>query len=123
ASTSVSGGGALVLRAQTANMESRTTRGRVYATSATVNPAGQRVSTLKADITVPVATTSRTGTADVRAIVQISYQPPATRLQFPGANQDLLFVAVGLADSGGGLKVVRRVQHQDNPSGTQRSST
>src|SRR5262249_58139213 len=57
------------------------------------------------------------------AIVQISYQPPVTRLNFPGGNQDFLFIGVGLADSGSGLKVVRRLQHQDNASGSQRSAT
>ena len=122
-STSVSGAGALVMRTAVSNMESRTIRGKIYSTTATVNAAGQRVSTLQTDVNVPSATAARTGTADARAILQISYQPPLTRLNFPGGNQDLLFIGIGLADSGSGLHVVRRIQHQDNPDGTLRSTT
>ena len=114
--------GAMVLSTQVSNMESRTIQGRVYATTANVNAGAQRVTTLKADLTVP-ATASRTGNAQIRAHVQLSYQPPANRLNFPGGNLDAVFVQMGLVDSGSGLRAYRRVLHNDNPSSTNRSTT
>jgi fibronectin type 3 domain-containing protein len=118
-------GGAMVLSAQAGNIESRTIKSQVYATSVNVNSSGQRVSTLKADVTVPAAGASHTGNADIRAVVQITYQPPATRLQFPGANLDALFVQIGLADNatGSGLRVFRRIFHNNDASGISRSTT
>ena len=121
-SRSVSGG-ALELRAAVANMESRTIRGLSYLTTATVNASGQRVTTLKADITVPAATASRTGNAELRAVLQLTYQPPANRLIFPGGLQDSTSIQIGLDDTGGGLRASRRVLHCDNPSCTSSAST
>ncbi len=115
-------GGAMALSTQISNMESRSIQGKIYATTANVNAGAQRVTTLKADLTVP-ATASRTGSAEIRAHLQLSYQPPATRLNFPAGNLDALFVQIGLVDSGSGLRAYRRALHNDNASGTVRSTT
>jgi hypothetical protein len=115
--------GALELSTKVANMESRTIRGLSYLTTANVNAAGQRVTTLKADITVPAAAASRTGSAELRAGLQVAYHPPANRLVFPGANLDLLTIVVGLEDTGSGLRATRRVLHCDSPSCTPITST
>jgi len=121
-SRSVSGG-ALELSTHVSNMESRAIRGLSYLTLANVNAAGQRVTTLKADITVPAATASRTGNAELRAGLQLTYQPPANRLVFPGANLDLLTIVVGLEDTGSGLRASRRVLHCDSAGCTPFTST
>src|SRR6266581_2246303 len=121
-SRSVSGG-ALVLSSQISNMESRTVQGLFYPTAANVNAGAQRVTTLKADLTVPAATASRTDNAEIRAVVQLSYQPPANRLIFPGGNLEAIFIQIGLIDAGGGLQAFRRVFHCDNASCTSRIST
>ena len=115
--------GALELSTQITNVESRTIRGLSYLTTANVNAAGQRVTTLKADITVPAATASRNGDAELRAGMQLTYQPPANRLIFPGANLDLLTIVIGLEDTGSGLRATRRVLHCDSPSCTPFTST
>ena len=114
--------GALVLAAQTSNMESRSIQGLTYATTANVHAGAQRVTTLTTDVTVAAASASRTGNADIRANVQLSYQPPASRLTFPGGNLDFMFIQVGLADTGSGLRAYRRVLHFDNASGTSSST-
>lgn len=121
-SRSVSGG-AMVLSTQVSNTESRTIQGLTYATTANVNRGAQRVTTLMADVTVPAATASRTGNADIRANVQLSYQPPASRLNFPGGSLDFVFIQVGLVDTGSGLRAYRRVLHFDDASGTSRSTS
>jgi hypothetical protein len=121
-SRSVSGG-AMVLGTQISNTESRTIRGQNYLTAANVNAGAQRVTTLKADVSVPAATASRTGSAEIRAIAQLSYEPPATRLIFPGGQLDSMFIQIGLVDNGNGLRAFRRVIHCDNASCTSRSVT
>jgi hypothetical protein len=114
-------GGAMVLGTQISNMESRTTQGLFYLTSASVNAGAQRVTTLKADVTVPAATASRMGNAEIRGLVQLLYQPPANRLVFPGGLSDETVIQIGLVDSGSGLQAFRRVFHCDNASCTSRS--
>ncbi len=116
-------GGAMVLSTQISNMESRTIQGKFYATTANVNAGAQRVTTLKADVTVPAATSSRTGNAEIRALVQLVYQPPANRLIFPGGLLDATIIQIGLVDAGSGLQAFRRVSHCDNASCTSRIST
>jgi len=119
-SRSVSGG-ALVLSSQISDMEARSIQGQTYATTANVNAGAQRVTTLKTDVAVPAATASRTDNAEIRAIVQLSYQPPATRLIFPAGLLDAIFIQIGLVDSGSGLRAFRRVLHCENASCTIRS--
>jgi hypothetical protein len=121
-SRSVSGG-AMVLDTQISNMESRTIQGLTYATTANVNAGAQRVTTLKADVNVPGATASRTVSAEIRAMVHVSYQPPANRLIFPGGFLDNTFFQIGLVDTGSGLRAFRRLIHCDNASCTSRSVT
>jgi fibronectin type III domain protein len=115
--------GAMELRAQVSNMESRSIQGQNYFTVANVTAGAQRVTTLKADVNVPAATASRTGSAEIRAIAQLSYEPPASRLNFPGGQLDSMFIQIGLADMGSGLRAFRRVIHCDNASCTSRSVT
>jgi hypothetical protein len=105
--------GAMVLSSRAWNMESTSSRGLVYQTSASVNASGQRVTSLQASITVPSATASRNGGAGIRAALRLAYQPPATRFDFPAASLDLLTVQVGLQDVGNGLVAFRRVSHCD----------
>ena len=121
-SRSVSGG-ALVLSSQISNMESRSIQGQNYATTANVNAGAQRVTTLKTDVTVAAATVSRTDNAEIRAVVQLVYQPPANRLVFPGGLLDSTFIQIGLVDAGSGLRAFRRVLHCDNASCTPLSAT
>lgn len=116
-SRSVSGG-AMVLNAQISKSESSTIRNQVYATSNVVNAGAQRVTTLKADITVPAATASRTGDAVIRTMVTLSYEPPANRLVFPAGLLDLVTIQIGLTDAGSGLRAFRRTLHCDNASCT-----
>jgi hypothetical protein len=113
--------GAMVLSTQISKTESRAIQGQNYFTTANVDAGAQRVSTLKADVTVPLATASRTGNAEIRAMVLLLYQPPANRLAFPGGLLDALFMQIGLVDSGSGLRAFRRVLHCDNASCTPRS--
>jgi len=121
-SRSVSGG-AMVLSTQVSNTESRTIRGLNYQTTTNVNAGAQRVTTLTADVTVPAATSSLTGNAEIRAMVMLAYQPPANRLTFPGGLLDATSVQIGLVDSGSGLLAFRRVFHCDNASCTSRSAS
>jgi hypothetical protein len=116
-------GGAMVLGTQISKMESRLIQGQNYLTAANVNAGAQRVTTLKADVNVPAATASRTGSAEIRAIAQLSYEPPASRLNFPGGQLDSMFIQIGLVDNGNGLRAFRRVIHCDNASCTSRSVT
>jgi hypothetical protein len=115
--------GALALSAVVSNMESRTIRGQSYATQVIVNSGGQRVTTLKADVTVPAATASRTGNAETRAGLQLLYQPPVNRLVFPGGSLDVITTVIGLVDTSSGLRASRRVFHCDNASCTSSAST
>jgi len=116
-------GGAMVLSSQISNMESRTIQGQNYFTTVAVDAGAQRVTTLKADVTVPAATASRTGNAQMRAVVQLAYQPPPNRLIFPGGLLDSIFIQIGLVDAGSGLRAFRRVLHCDNASCTPLSAT
>jgi hypothetical protein len=113
----------MVLSSQVTNTESRSIRGLNYQTTTNVDAGGQRVTTLKADVTVPAATASRTGSAEIRAVVQLAYQPPANRLVFPGGLLDNIFIQIGLVDAGSGLRAFRRVLHCDNASCTPLSAT
>jgi hypothetical protein len=108
--------GAMALSTQASNMEAYSSRGLVYRTGTSVNASGQRVTTLEAHITVPAATAFRTEGAEIRATVRLSYQPPATRFNFPAGSLDELTIQVGLQDTGSGLRAFRRVNHCDNPS-------
>src|SRR5258706_17798 len=116
------GNSAMELGTQISNMESRTIQFLSYQTLLNVNSAS-RITTLKANITVPAATASRTGNAEVRAIVRLSYQPPVNRLNFPASRLNQLTVEIGLADTGGGLRAFRSSRHCDNASCTSRSAT
>ena len=116
-------GAAMLLSSQISNMESRTIQGQNYFTTVNVDAGPQRVTTLKADLTVPAATASRTGNAEMRAVVQLAYQPPPNRLIFPGGLLDAIFIQIGLVDAGSGLRAFRRVLHCDNASCTPLSAT
>jgi hypothetical protein len=115
-------GGQMLMTAQISNAESRSLRNLSYQTLASVSTAS-RVSTLQADINVPAATASRSGGGEIRAVARLLYQPPATRLQFPGANQDLIVFEVGLIDSGNGLTATRILVHCDSADCTSQSSS
>jgi len=114
--------GAMQLGGSASNMESRTVQFLSYQNLVTVNTA-LRVTTLTADITVPAASASRTGSAETRAIVRLSYQPPANRLNFPGGSLDQLAIEIGFSDIGGGLRAVRTVRHCDTADCLTRSRT
>src|SRR5688572_1386442 len=115
--------GAMVLSSQASNMEAISGRGLVYATTATVNASGPRVTTLAANVTVPAVAASRTGGAQIRAGTRLNYQPPVTRLNFPAGNLDQLTIQVGLEDSGNGLRAFRSVTHCDDASCAASSSS
>jgi hypothetical protein len=107
--------GAMLLSTRASNMERHDSRGLVYATTAAVSTSGgDRVTTLQANVTVPASTASRSGDAEIRAVLRLAYQPPATRLDFPAGNLDALTIQVGLQDTGSGLTAIRRVTHCDN---------
>jgi hypothetical protein len=92
-------------------------RGLAYVTTAAVNaPGSSRVTTVQATIRVPAASASHSGGAELRAVLRLAYQPPATRLDFPGANLDQLNIQIGLQDVGNGLVAIRRMSHCDNAS-------
>ena len=114
---------ALALTSRVANMEPRTVKGLTYQTLASVVTGGQRVTTLRADITVPATNVSRTGTAEIRAIVRLTYQPPALRLNSPGGSQDQIALEIGLRDAGSGLEAYRTLRHCDSANCTSRSTT
>ena len=115
--------GAMVMSAQATNMEPFSSRGLAYATAVVVNAGGQRVSTLQANISVPAASASRTGGAEIRATLRLTYQPPAARLSFPLGSLDMLTIQVGLEDDGNGLRAFRQISHCDNANCTAMSST
>ena len=108
--------GTLVLSTEATNMGSQTAQGLAYVTLATVNPAGQRVTTLRADIKVPASTKSRDGAAEILAGLMFQYQPLPVRLgpTDVGTSEDVVRVHVGLLDNGNGLRAFRRLQHCDN---------
>jgi chitodextrinase len=114
---------AVALSSQVSNMEVRSVQGLTYQTLASVVTGGQRVSTLKADIAVPASTASRTGTAEIRAVLRLTYQPPANRLNFPGGTLNQLALEVGLRDSGSGPQAIRTVRHCDSADCQTRSTT
>jgi hypothetical protein len=115
---------AMVLSSQISNIESLTVDGLVYSTLANVNSGGQRVTTMTADITVPVASKSRTGSAEIRAVLRLQYQPSVNRLFLPGAaNLNNLALEVGFNDTGSGLQAMRNIRHCDNANCTTRTQT
>lgn len=117
-------GGVAELGAAMDAMESFSTNGAQYATAATVNAAGARVTTLRATIQVPSASAALNG-ADTRisANLRLVYSPPAERLNFPMALQDTLLLEVGLIDLASGLVAFRQVSHCDDASCATYSST
>jgi hypothetical protein len=105
-------GGQAVLSARSSRMESNLVRGRSYLSSADVaNPGGGRVTTLRANVSVPRVSASRSGTGtQFTAGIRLDYQPASARgFSAPGANQDQLITALELVDTGGGLKIRRRI--------------
>jgi len=112
----VSGGEAL-LGASMDAMEPYAANGAQYAAFTNVAAGGSRVTTLRARLRVPAASATRSGTDPrLRAGVRLQYSPPDRRLNFPGANQDLINFEVGLLELGGGLMAIRQVTHCDSPS-------
>ncbi|HEY6908943.1 MAG TPA: carboxypeptidase regulatory-like domain-containing protein [Myxococcales bacterium] len=109
-------GGAALLAVNVSNQESRTVRNLQYAAVANVVTGGHRVTTLAADISVPSASASRTGNAEIRASIRLLYSPPASRLLFPGGVRDLIAFEAGLMDGGHDLKAFRAVSHCDDAS-------
>jgi len=117
-------GGAMVAHSQISSAESFQVDGTGYSTLATIVTGGQRVTTLTADINVPKATASQTGSAEIRAVLRLSYQPPADRLFLPFANVlDDISLEVGLRDSGTGLQAMRLTRHCDSLNCVTRSQT
>jgi hypothetical protein len=118
-------GGAAVLGLDVTNARPRADRNDTYGTM--VNPvppvAGQRTSSLRADIRVPAATATRTGGVNIRATLRLSYSPPSQRLNFWGGAQDMVMAEVGLIDEGSGLYAFRRLTHCDNASCTTLSTS
>ncbi len=110
------------MRLAVANEEPRALRNSSYNSYAAVL-ASQRVTTLRAGVAVPAAGASRSGGADVRAVLRLVYQPPARRLAFPGGYQDVLALEVGLLDAGEGLYAFRQVVHCDDASCSSVSAT
>jgi len=107
--------GAMVLRTEAANTESFSSRGLAYATAAFVTAGVQRVTTLKADVTVPAALAARSGGADILAGLVLQYQPPSDRLGNDiGGALNVVRAQVGLIDSGSGLRVTRLINHCDS---------
>ena len=115
--------GAMELSTQASNMEPHANRGLLYNTFALVNGGSQRITALQGSVTVPAATATRAGGAEIRAYLRLTYQPPATRLNFPAGNLDLLTLNIGLRDDGNGLRAFREVVHCDNASCTASSSS
>jgi hypothetical protein len=109
--------GAASMRVAVSSEEPRGLRNTSYGSYASV-ASGQRVTTLRAAVTVPASTVSRSGGADVRSVLRLGYQPPADRL----ALEDLLLLEVGLLDSGGGLQAYRAIYHCDDASCVDRST-
>jgi hypothetical protein len=107
----ISGGKALLsIRAE--GMESNLVNGKTYTTALGVVGAGGRVTTFQADISVPAASASRSGSAMIYGGLRLYYQPSANR----GAAylQNQLTAALELYDSGSGLRVRRRFAHCDD---------
>jgi hypothetical protein len=114
--------GAMELRAEVSNEESRSVKFVSYQTLVNVNTS-QRVTTLTSTINVPAASASRTGTGEIRALIHLIYQPPVNRLQFPGGNLNQLLFEVGLLDVGNGPQAVRVVRHCDDANCQSGSTT
>ncbi len=106
---------AATLEASADHMLARSIRNDNYGAQLTVNAAGHRVTTLAADITVPAGPPIPAGVWQL-ATVRLSYQPPATRLSFPGGLLGYINVEVGLINTADGLYAVRRFVHCDDAS-------
>lgn len=107
-------GGAAVLSVATSNQEARSVRNLQYGPALTVNAAGHRVTTIAADIEVPAAGLSRTGSVEDRASVRLLYTPPLARLSWPGGSKDLISFEVGLLQNASGLHFFRATLHCDD---------
>lgn len=106
--------GAAELSVSATNQAPRPARGVHYTVNAAVRTApGQRVTTLRSDLRVPSATASRTGSAEIRGMVRLLYQPPAHRFEWPDSQQHVLVLEVGLIDTGAGPRAFRSVAHCD----------
>jgi hypothetical protein len=117
-------GSAMVAHSQISGAESINVDGTTYNTFATVVTGGQRVSTLTADINVPKATASQTGSAEIRAVLRLVYQPPVDRLFLPQSNNlENIALEVGLRDQGTGLQAVRLTRHCDSLNCVTRTQT
>jgi hypothetical protein len=112
---SISGGHA-VLAVQADDMQARTVQGTQYINAIGVLAGtGNRVTTLRANVTVPQASTARTGTAVFHGGVRLTYQPAASRgLLFPAALGNVLTGVLELFEDGSGLQVRRRFFHCDD---------
>ncbi len=111
---SISGGRA-VLAVQADDMQARTVQGTTYTNAINVLPSGNRVTTLRASVILPSATTAIGGTAVAHGGVRLVYQPAVNRGgPFPTANMNILTATLELFEDGGGLHVRRRVYHCDD---------
>jgi hypothetical protein len=118
-------GGEAFFGLDVADLKPRTLRNDGATSTANVQAsATNRATTLQADLRIPAATASRSGTAVARAFVRQLYSPPAQRaFAFPGALQDQLVAEVGLIEDGTGLKVYRQFSHCDDPACATLSTT
>jgi hypothetical protein len=113
---SISGGKAS-LSVAVDHMQARSTQGVTYSNAISVLPgAGNRVTSLLADVTVPSGDLTRSGTAQAAGGIRLNYQPAADRsFSSPGFNGNFLSVRVELYDGGSGLRIRRNVSHCDDP--------
>jgi hypothetical protein len=120
-------GGQALLKVQADDMQGRLVQGYTYSNQINVSAgAGNRVTTLQSDVTVPAASASHGGsaTAYISAAVRINYQPGADRIPaFPGSNSNFTTVGLELYDGAAGPKIRARAFHCDDPSCTTFSDT
>lgn len=110
----ISGGKAL-LSVRADGMESNLTEGITYTNALTAQSGGSRVTTFRADVTIPAAGVVRTGAAAIYGGLRLYYQPAADRnLAFPAASMNQLVATLELYDGGSGLRVRRRFFHCDD---------
>jgi hypothetical protein len=118
-------GGQAQLAIRAAHMQGRLVQGLSYTNALNVVAGGNRVTTLRADVTVPAASASRDGaTATLSTGLRLNYQPAANRgLPFPASNQNLTVFGLEFVDAGGGPKLRARAYHCDTGDCTALSST
>lgn len=109
-------GGAAELSAAMDRMEPFAANGAQYSTGMNVATPGSRVTTLRGTVLMTGGSVRVGAAVQNRASLRFFYSPPANRLLFPAANQDLLMFEVGLIDLGTGLKAFRQVTHCDDAS-------